>query len=72
LIYLYPTIHDTLTLGGDKLAVDAVVFTGEHGDYPENELGQKMYPRYELFNQILDVYEKSGRVVPTFSDKHLS
>lgn len=69
---IYPTIREALTLGGERLAVDAVVFVGEHGQYPDNELGQKMYPRYELFSQILEVYEKSGRVVPTFFDKHLS
>jgi hypothetical protein len=69
---IYPAIREALTLGKDRLAVDAVVFVGEHGNYPTNELGQKQYPRYELFNQILDVYESSGRAVPTFSDKHLS
>ncbi len=69
---IYPTIREALTLGGSKLAVDAVVFVGEHGKYPTNELGQKLYPRAELFNQILDVYESSGRAVPTFFDKHLS
>lgn len=68
----FPTIREALTLGGDKLAVDAVVFVGEHGNYPWNDLGQHLYPRYELFNQILDVYEASGRSVPTFFDKHLS
>lgn len=69
---VYPTIADALTLGGSRLAVDAVVFIGEHGSYPTNEAGQKLYPRYELFSEILDVYEKSGRGVPTFFDKHLS
>lgn len=69
---VYPTIADALTLGGKSLAVDAVVFIGEHGQYPTNDLGQKLYPRYELFSQILDVYERSGRGVPTFFDKHLS
>lgn len=69
---IYPTIREALTLGGDKLAVDAVCFVGEHGNYPDNELGQKMYPRHELYMQILDVYERSGRAVPTFLDKHLS
>ncbi len=68
----FPTIREALTLGGDKLAVDAVCFVGEHGNYPWNDLGQHLYPRYELFNQILDVYEASGRSVPTFFDKHLS
>ena len=28
--------------------------------------------RYELFSQILDVYEATGRSVPTFFDKHFS
>lgn len=69
---IYPTVHEALTLGKDTVGVDAVVFVGEHGNYPNNELGQKLYPRYELFNQILDVYEATGKVVPTFFDKHLS
>lgn len=69
---LYPNIRQALTLGGKSLAVDGVVFIGEHGDYPVNDVGQILYPRYELFNQILDVYEESGRSVPTFFDKHFS
>src|SRR5207237_1253764 len=69
---LSPAIKDALTLGGKALAVDGAVFVGEHGDYPTNEVGQKLYPRYELFSQILDVYEESGRTVPTFFDKHFS
>ena len=69
---IYPSISEALTLGGDKLAVDAVLLVGEHGNYPTNEKGQKMYPRYELFQQIIEVFRRSGRVVPLFSDKHLS
>ena len=69
---LYPSIAETLTLGGKTLAVDGVVFIGEHGDYPINDVGQTLYPRYELFSQILDVYERTGRSVPTFFDKHFS
>ena len=49
-----------------------MVFVGEHGDYPTNDVGQILYPRYELFSQIMDVYEQSGRSVPTFFDKHFS
>lgn len=52
--------------------IDAVCFVGEHGNYPNNDVGQKLYPRFELFSQILDVYEKRGRALPTFFDKHLS
>ena len=69
---IYPTIRDALTLGGKSLAVDGVVFVGEHGDYPVNDVGQSLYPRYELFSQIMDVYEETGRSVPTFFDKHFS
>lgn len=71
-VTIYPTIGEALRLGGSKLAVDGVVFIGEHGTYPDNELGQKLYPRFEMFEEILDVYRRDGRVVPTFFDKHLS
>ena len=66
------TIAETLTLGGNKLAVDGVVLVGEHGHYPQNEKGQTKYPRYEFFQQIVRVFRDSGRSVPIFSDKHLS
>jgi len=69
---IYPAIEDALTLGGSRLAVDAVIFIGEHGEYPTNEAGQKLYPRFEMFSKILDVFERNGLGVPTFFDKHLS
>jgi hypothetical protein len=69
---VYPTIAEALRCGGDKLAVDAVLIIGEHGDYPRNEKGQVLYPRYEFFKQCVDVFEKDGRAVPVFNDKHLS
>jgi hypothetical protein len=49
-----------------------VVFVGENGDYPVNEKGQKQYPRYELFQEILAAFRRAGRAVPVFCDKHLS
>ncbi|REK10032.1 MAG: hypothetical protein DWQ37_17585 [Planctomycetota bacterium] len=69
---VYPTIAETLRCGGDKLAVDGVIVIGEHGEYPRNEKGQILYPRYELFEQIVNVFEADGRSVPVFNDKHLS
>lgn len=69
---IYPTVAEALRCGGDKLAVDAVLLIGEHGDYPVNEIGQKQYPRYELFRQIVDVFRADGRTTPVFNDKHLS
>ena len=69
---LCSTIPEALTLGGSKLAVDGVVIVGEHGNYPRNEKGQTKYPRYEFFQQVVKVFRDSSRVVPVFSDKHLS
>jgi hypothetical protein len=69
---LSETIDDALTLGTGKLAVDAVLLIGEHGEYKYNEKGQKLYPRYEFFQKIAAVFEKSGASVPVFCDKHLS
>lgn len=69
---IYPTVAEALRLGGDKLAVDAVLIIGEHGNYPKSEFQQTKYPRYEFFKQVTDVYRKDGRTAPVFNDKHLS
>ncbi|MCE2395831.1 hypothetical protein J4G02_14760 [Candidatus Poribacteria bacterium] len=69
---IYPTVADTLTLGGSDLAVDGVLLIGEHGSYPTNEKGQHLYPRYELFMQVVSVYRTTGKTAPIFNDKHLS
>lgn len=69
---IYPTIAEALTCGGSRLAVDGVLLIGEHGKYPVNEKGQTLYPRFEYFQQVVDVYRRSGRTAPVFNDKHLS
>ena len=69
---IFKSIAEAVRCGGDKLAVDAVLIIGEHGDYPINAIGQKQYPRYEFFKQTTDVFRKDGRAVPIFNDKHLS
>jgi hypothetical protein len=69
---IYPTIAQALRRGGARLAVDAVLIIGEHGNYRTNELGQKLYPRYEFFKQVVEVFQKDGRSAPVFNDKHLS
>jgi len=69
---LFDSIDRALCLGGKDLAVDAVVLIGEHGEYPTNALGQKMYPRKEFFDQIVKTMQRSQRFVPVFNDKHLS
>ncbi len=69
---VYPTIAEALRCGGDSLAVDAVMLVVEHGEYPRNEKGQILYPRYDFFKEIVKVFEEDGRVVPVYNDKHLS
>jgi hypothetical protein len=69
---IYPSIAETLRCGSDKMAVDAVLIIGEHGDYPKSEFEQTKYPRYEFFKQVTDVYRKDGKTAPVFNDKHLS
>ncbi len=69
---IYPTIAEALTLGGEQLAVDGVLLIAEHGRYPKNKKGQTLYPRYEFFQQVAEVFRVSGRTAPVFVDKHLS
>ncbi|MCL4851480.1 MAG: hypothetical protein KJZ78_08850 [Bryobacteraceae bacterium] len=69
---VYPSIAEALRCGGNSLAVDAVLLIVEHGNYPRNEKGQVLYPRHEFFQQCVEVFEKDGRAVPVYNDKHLS
>lgn len=69
---VYPTVAEALRCGADRLSVDGIALVAEHGDYPSNEKGQQLYPRYELFMQIIDVMKKDGVICPIFVDKHFS
>ncbi|QDU82897.1 hypothetical protein Pla110_46600 [Polystyrenella longa] len=71
-IPLYKTIGEALCQGGDKLAVDAILNIGEHGNYAHNSLGQHMYPRKRLFDEAVAEMKRANRFVPVFNDKHLS
>ncbi len=69
---LFKTPGETLTLGGKGLAVDGVLLIGEHGDYPDNDKGQKLYPRRRLFEEIVKAFRSAGKAVPVYNDKHFS
>ena len=69
---IFRTVADALTSGGDRLAVDGVLLIGEHGNYPMNDKAQTLYPRFEMFLKITDVFRQGRRSVPVFNDKHLS
>ena len=69
---LYSSIEAALCRGGNELAVDGVLVICEHGEYPTNELGQKLYPRKEWFDRCIAVMRSAKRHVPLFTDKHFS
>lgn len=69
---VYPTIAEALTRGTGRLDVDGVLLIAEQGRYPRNEKGQRLYPRFEFFEQTVEVFRRHGRAVPMFVDKHLS
>ncbi len=62
-----PSVREAIIPG-----IQGVVLIGEHGDYPTNEKGQKLYPRYELMEQIVAAYRETRRPLPLFVDKHFS
>ena len=66
-IPMKPSVREAMVPG-----IQGVALIGEHGDYPTNEKGQKLYPRYELMEQIVKVYRETGRALPMFVDKHFS
>lgn len=66
------SVAEALTLGTSKLAVDGVLLVAEHGNYPRNDLDQVLYPRWEMFEQIVNVFRQTGQTVPVFVDRQLS
>jgi hypothetical protein len=68
---IFATIEEAVTLGRRAVAVDGVLLICEHGDYPTNARGQKLYRRRQWFEQVTQVFAKHDKVAPVFNDKHL-
>jgi hypothetical protein len=66
------TVEEALTTRDGGLAVDGVLIVAEHGDYPQNEKGEELYPRKLFFDEAVAVLKAAGRIVPIYVDKHLS
>ncbi|WP_406695433.1 hypothetical protein V5E97_30860 [Singulisphaera sp. Ch08] len=71
-IPIFPTVTGAIGIGTREVAVDGVIVIGEHGQYAHNRLGQTLYPRRRLFEEVVHAFRILKKRVPVFSDKHLS
>jgi hypothetical protein len=69
---VYNNIPEALRCGGTKLAVDAVVCILEQGDYERNHRQQILYPRFDFFQQCVQVFTEEERSVPYYNYGSLS
>ncbi|MFM8360947.1 MAG: hypothetical protein ACKOET_20535, partial [Verrucomicrobiota bacterium] len=57
---LVDSIARTILDEQGNLAVDGVLLIGEHGQYPENERGQQLYPRRRFFEETVAAFRRAG------------
>lgn len=69
---IYTSVKDALTCGTDKLAVDGVLYIGEHGKYGNNKYGEHLYPHMYFMEQIYRVLDEFNSNIPVFCDKQLA
>ena len=66
------TIEEAITLGTQQVQVAGALSIGEHGKYPFTPITrQHMYPRKQFFDEITTTFQKFGKSVPVYNDKHL-
>src|SRR5439155_16562478 len=61
-VRLTKSISDALTEGSNKVAVEGVLLSGDHGNYKRNEKGQTLYPSYDWMEQIVSEFRRSRQV----------
>jgi len=64
------TVHDALT--GGRRGVDGVLLVAEHGNYPRNDDGQVLYPRFEIFAQMVAAFHETKSAAPVYVARQLS
>ncbi len=69
---LVGTVTEALTLGTGRLVVNGVLLVLELGTYPRSPIGATMYPKRRVFEEVVEVFRRSGRSVPVFMDKQLA
>jgi hypothetical protein len=69
---IFSTVDQALTRGTKRLDVDGVLLIAEHGEYPESDTGQLVFPKRKMFQQVVQTFQKTGRTAPVFLDKHLA
>lgn len=65
------TIHEAL-IDDHRLAVRGVMIIAEHGNYPRNDMGQVLYPKFDIFAQVVAAFHEVGQVCPVYVARHLS
>lgn len=68
-------IPEALRVGGDRIAVDAVLTIVEQCPpfpYPSNDKDQVLLPRFDFFEQCVQVFETEKHTVPYFNHKQFS
>jgi hypothetical protein len=70
------TVGEAVSIGRDNKSGtdigDGVLLVAEHGNYPKSDTGQTVFPKRRLFGEIVAEFDRAGRVVPVFCDKHLA
>lgn len=69
---IYKSVREAMTCGTDKLAVDGVLYIGEHGKYGYNKYNERLYPHMFYMEQIYRILDEFSSSIPVYCDKQLA